>query len=121
LTSGSRGPLLAGVVSLIAVYGVWSKWFIFRLLGGFVALALGWAALLSNWIEAFIPPAALGRIRSLMEAASASGELDRSSGARIHLFAEAWNMWERRPFTGWGPGSYEIFAESGLILVNHDY
>lgn len=121
LASGSRGPLLAGAVSLIAVYGVWSRWFTFRLLGVSIALALGWAALLSNWIEALIPPAALGRIRSLVEAAFTDGELDGSSGARVHLITEAWSMWERRPFTGWGPGSFEIFAKSSLVLGNHEY
>lgn len=121
LATGSRGPLLAGALSLLAIYGVWTKWIALRVLG-FVAVAvIGVAILFSEWIEELVPASSLWRLRSLVEAVFGQGELDGSSMARVQLMAEAVWMWSDRPFTGWGLGSYALFAEKNPMISTHTY
>lgn len=121
LATGSRGPLLAGALSLLAIYGIWTKWIALRVLGFVVAAAIGLAVLFSEWIEDLVPLSSLGRLRSLVEAVFGQGDLDGSSMARVQLMAEAVWMWNARSFTGWGIGSYALFAEENPLIEVHTY
>lgn len=118
LATGSRGPLLAGAVSLLAIYGIWTKWIAIRVLGFVIAAFVGVGILFSSWIEEIVPMSSVGRVRSLIEAVFGQGDLDGSSMTRVRLMAHAIDMWSERPFIGWGLGSFGIVESNSSLGAN---
>lgn len=121
LATGSRGPLLFGLLSMVVVYAVWSKWFAYRLIAVFLTAIGAILALYSNWIGSIVPETSILRVRLLLDAMVGASELDQGNSDRILLFEQAIRMWSERPLLGMGPGTFGLISLRDPNLAAHTY
>jgi O-antigen ligase len=78
-----------------------------------VGIGVVFGALIAFQIEVVrqvVPSGALLRFSSLIDSVLGTGELDRSSSARIDLYRVAGVMFDEKPWLGWGTSSFAHVA-----------
>jgi O-antigen ligase len=127
-TTASRGPVIFAGVALVVMWIAASaasrhgpRFLV--LTGGLLVLVL---APLPRFLTALVPQFALDRMSSVSSGAGAllggGGDLGKSDATRLDLWALAIDLFEQRPFFGWGAGSFERFTPNiGLPEITYPH
>lgn len=110
LATGSRGPLVAFLAAAVIVQLIGRKRVVETMILTPTLVVGGLLALQLEVVRQALPPVALARITSLIDAVLGTGELDTSSQARVWLMDLAGEMFATRPISGHGVASFEVFS-----------
>ena len=120
--TGSRGPILALMIALVAVvirlrirelprYAGWG------LLAAILVMLLVGSGVSKNWV----PEVGTDRIVSIVDALVGDAELDGSASTRLELFTHAREMFWERPLLGFGTAGFEQNVSESENLSGHSY
>lgn len=115
ISTGSRGPLLMGVLSVAVVQLASWRDMGKKIVWAFVGLGLLTFLFRLPAVQALLPTAAVNRLESSLSFLLSPGStntLDKSSALRVELFVVASKMFQSRPILGYGTAGFEAFVRN---------